>query len=79
MTAYVSAVKEQNDYRTIKLLPSPDKRAIAKLKAQVILQELDLQKVILETKKRKLLDEQTSYKNYDDNNINSGSSVDDTE
>jgi hypothetical protein len=28
MVAYVSAVKEQNNYCTIKFLPSPDKQAI---------------------------------------------------
>jgi hypothetical protein len=74
MAAYVSAVKEQNDYRTIKLLPSPDKRAIAKMKAQVILEQLELEKTIIQNKKRKLLQENKKYieesnSDDDENNI----------
>jgi hypothetical protein len=40
MTAYVAAVKEQNDYCSFVMLPSPEK--IAKTKGEVLLEELEM-------------------------------------
>jgi hypothetical protein len=55
MTAYVASIKEKNEYRAFKLLPSPNRREIATLKAELLKEELLLQKALLQSKKRKIL------------------------
>jgi hypothetical protein len=57
MSAYVASLQEKNEYRTFKLLPSPNKREIAKMKAELLMEELELKKAIMRSKKRKILQE----------------------
>jgi hypothetical protein len=76
MSAYVSSLQEKNDYRTFKYLPSPNKREIAKMKAELLMEELELKKAVLLSKKRKLLEENEGSNdvNHLQNNIDATNS-----
>jgi hypothetical protein len=71
MSAYVASIKEKNEYRAFKLLPSPNRREIATLKVELLEEELLLKKALLQSKKHKILQKLDDLDNTNYTNPNS--------
>ncbi len=71
MQAYAINLKEQQEFRMLQSLPTPERDEIKKSKAELMREELELKKAEVAAKKRKLLEDYKISKNDEDDDDDS--------